>query len=70
MVNLKIRKIVKTAEIAVSFSFEVGPRYCFEKNNKMLPFSCHAWAKYDRKFWEPYLLKESVLPPTLSQAPS
>ena len=49
-------------DIAVSFSFETGPRYCFEKNNQRLPFGCHAWGKYDRKFWEPYLLKESVGP--------
>ncbi len=48
---------IPQAEIGVSFSFEVGPRYCFEKNNNRLPFGCHAWAEYDRKFWEPYLLK-------------
>lgn len=50
-------------DTAISFSFETGPRYCFEKNNQTLPFGCHAWTKYDRSFWEPYLLKESV-PPT------
>jgi len=50
--------------IAVSFSFEVGPKHCFEKNNQTLPFGCHAWAKYDREFWKPYLLKEPVYPPT------
>jgi len=48
----------------VSFSFEVGPKHCFEKNNQTLPFGCHAWAKYDREFWKPYLLKEPVYPPT------
>jgi len=41
---------------AVSFSFETGPQYCFKKNNFKLPFGCHAWARYDRLFWEPYLL--------------
>lgn len=44
-------------ELALRFSFECVPRYCFEKNNNNLPFGCHAWQKYDRKFWEPYLLK-------------
>ena len=53
---------VSPPDIAVSFSFEVGPRYCFEKNNQTLPFGCHAWTKYDRRFWEPYLLKKPVSP--------
>ena len=44
-------------EIAVSFSFEVGPRYCFEKNNRSLPLGCHGWDKNDRGFWESYILK-------------
>lgn len=42
---------------ALQFSFEKLPRKCFELNNKTLPFGCHAWKKYDEKFWEPYLLK-------------
>lgn len=41
---------------ALSFSFEMVPRRCFELNAKRLPFGCHAWSKYDRKFWEPFLL--------------
>jgi hypothetical protein len=40
---------------ALEFSFEMAPRYCFEKNSSRLPFGCHAWAKYDRGFWEPFL---------------
>ena len=48
---------VPSAEVAVKFSFELSPRFCFEITNQMLPFGCHAWAKYDRDFWEPYLLK-------------
>ena len=43
--------------IALQFAFECVPRYCFELNNKTLPFGCHAWARYDREFWEPYLLR-------------
>ena len=42
---------------ALRFAFENVPRYCFEKNGYNLPFGCHAWQKYDRDFWEPYLLK-------------
>jgi len=55
---------IPTADEAVSFSFETGPRYCFDKNNQTLPFGCHAWAKYEREFWEPYLLKRVVPPPS------
>ena len=42
---------------ALEFSFEMAPRYCFEANSGRLPFGCHAWSKYDRGFWEPFLLK-------------
>lgn len=44
-------------EVALRFAFEYAPRLCFEKNNSTLPFGCHAWDRYDRAFWEPYLLK-------------
>ena len=44
-------------ETALRFAFESVPRYCFEVNNYKLPFGCHAWQRYDREFWEPYLLK-------------
>jgi len=48
---------IPSPEIAVSFAFEVGPRFCFKKNNNSLPFGCHAWLKYDKEFWQPFLLK-------------
>lgn len=44
-------------EVGLRFAFEVAPRRCFEMNNHQLPFGCHAWPRYDRAFWEPYLLK-------------
>lgn len=44
-------------DAALRFAFECAPRYCFERNGRRLPFGCHAWARYDRRFWEPYLLK-------------
>jgi len=48
---------IASVETALRFSFECVPRYCFELNNHVLPFGCHAWHRYDRNFWEPYLLK-------------
>lgn len=44
-------------DFGLRFAFEAHPRYCFEQNNRQLPFGCHAWAKHDRAFWEPYLIK-------------
>jgi hypothetical protein len=43
-------------EIAVAFSFETEPRYCFETNGCRLPFGCHRWAIHDPEFWRPHLL--------------
>jgi hypothetical protein len=47
---------VATLEQGLRFGFEAAPRQCFELAGRKLPFGCHAWARYDRKFWEPYLL--------------
>ena len=44
-------------QMGLRFAFEVAPRLCFEQNNYTLPFGCHAWSRYDREFWEPYLLR-------------
>ena len=48
-----------SVETALRFGFECLPRHCFELTDRKLPFGCHAWPKYDRRFWEPYLLKAS-----------
>jgi hypothetical protein len=48
-------KVASVAE-GLRFAFEVSPRTCFEMNGGRMPFGCHAWAKYDRAFWEPFLV--------------
>lgn len=48
---------IPSVDVGLRFAFEVAPRLCFEMNHHELPFGCHAWARYDRAFWEPYLLK-------------
>jgi len=48
---------IAPVEVALRFAFECVPRYCFELTNHTLPFGCHAWQRYDRDFWEAYLLK-------------
>lgn len=42
---------VSPAELALKFGFDKDPGYCFEMNNRVLPFGCHAWHKYDKSFW-------------------
>ena len=50
---------VAPVDAALQFAFEGSPRMCFELNQQRLPFGCHAWAKYDRAFWEQFLLRGS-----------
>lgn len=40
---------------ALKFAFEKYPRLCFEKNGRQLPFGCHAFQKYDFKFWKNFI---------------
>lgn len=44
-------------DVALKFAFECVPRHCYALNNRELPFGCHAWERYDREFWEPFLLR-------------
>ncbi|HEX9639337.1 MAG TPA: DUF5672 family protein [Acidobacteriota bacterium] len=47
---------IAPVEVGLRFAFECEPRFCFEQLGRQLPFGCHGWARYDRGFWEPYLL--------------
>ena len=51
---------VASLEQGLRFAFEVAPRMCFDLTRGRLPFGCHAWPRYDRAFWEPYLLPPRV----------
>ena len=51
---------VASLEEGVRFAFEAAPRTCYEMNGHELPFGCHAWARFDRSFWEPHLLKSEA----------
>lgn len=63
---------VGTLEQGLAFSFEMEPRRCLERTGGRMPFGCHAWARYDRAFWEQYILREgpqstdNPLPATLT----
>ena len=43
---------------ALSFSFELYPRKCYELNGNKLPFGCHGFEKYEFDFWRPFMEKE------------
>lgn len=47
---------VAPVEEGLRFAFEVCPRLCLERNGGEMPFGCHAWARYDRGFWESHLV--------------
>ena len=52
-------RVAPVAE-GLQFAFEAAPRMCFELNQRQLPFGCHAWTKFDRAFWEPYVLRSTA----------
>ena len=51
---------VPTSREAVSFAFETEPRFMYKLNNFKLPFGCHAWKKYDEKFWMNIFRKNDI----------
>jgi hypothetical protein len=38
------------------FAFEAEPRACYERIGRALPFGAHRWQRFDRAFYEPFLL--------------
>lgn len=40
------------------FAFEVSPTTCLKMNDGKMPFGCHAWPRYDRNFWEQFLVSD------------
>ena len=51
---------VASFDQGLRFAFEVAPRLCLELTHGEMPFGCHAWPRYDRAFWEPYLLSPPI----------
>lgn len=48
---------IAPVDVAMRFAFEAEPRKCFERLGGQLPFGAHRWQKFDRAFYEPYLLR-------------
>lgn len=53
----KINRYFKIAPIdeAIKFSFEANPELLYKMNNNQLPFGCHAWARYNKLFWQNFI---------------
>jgi len=46
---------VAPADVAMFFSFECLPEKLYVMTEKKLPFGCHAWGKYNLKFWSSFI---------------
>ena len=44
-------------ESVFRFAFERDPLKSLTLTNGQMPFGCHAWERYDRSFWIPFLLQ-------------
>lgn len=53
----KIKPDFKLADYkdGLKFSFEVNPERLYIMNNRNLPFGCHAFMKYNLKFWKQHI---------------
>jgi len=45
-------------EEADLFAFFGEPRETYESVGRRLPFGCHGWTRFDRAFWEPFLIRD------------
>lgn len=45
---------------AAKFAFEVHAEYLYGMNKRELPFGCHAWYRYEEKFWQGILQASSA----------
>lgn len=46
---------VAPQEIALRFSIEEKVRIMMKESSGRIPFGCHAWERYDFRFWKPYI---------------
>jgi hypothetical protein len=56
-----------TLEQGLAFAFETEPGSCLKRTDGRMPFGCHAWGRYDRGFWEPFLLRNEEHAPSQAE---
>jgi hypothetical protein len=49
---------IAPVDVAMRFAFEAEPRKCYERIGRKAPFGAHRWNKFDRAFYEPWLLRQ------------
>jgi hypothetical protein len=52
---------IAPVDVAMRFAFEAEPRRSFDRIGRQPPFGAHRWQKFDRAFYEPFLLKEGPI---------
>jgi hypothetical protein len=59
---VKIDPAFKMAPLSVAahFSFERKPEKLFKMTNGELPFGCHAWARYNPRFWKKFINNKDI----------
>ncbi len=55
LIPMKLFLKLPTWQEALYFSFEKSPAATYEITNHQLPFACHAWERYDPKFWASFI---------------
>jgi hypothetical protein len=50
---------IAPVDVAMRFAFEAEPRACSARIGG-LPFGAHRWTRFDRQFYEPYLIHEGL----------
>jgi hypothetical protein len=51
---------IAPVDVALKFAFEAEPRRSFERLGGQLPFGAHRWQRFDRQFYEPYLITQGL----------
>jgi hypothetical protein len=49
---------IAPVDVAMRFAFEAEPRRCSDRIGRQMPFGAHRWTKFDRPFYEPWLLRQ------------
>jgi len=52
---------IAPVDVAMRFAFEAEPRRSFDRVGRQLPFGAHRWQKFDREFYEPFLVKDDPI---------
>ena len=55
LIPMKLFMKLPSWQEALDFAFEKSPAATYELTGHRLPFACHAWERYDPKFWSSFI---------------